>query len=238
MHVLLTDRLTCPRCGPGFGLILLARRVEERRVLEGDLGCANCRERFPIRAGLGDLRPAPRPPSDDADDLKPEEDEGRLVRLAALIGVARGPGQVVLVDGAARFAPGLARILEDVEVVAVHPGTRAWSEEPGVSRLVPGRNLPFHSGTLRGAALKGAGSTERLAEVCRVVAPLGRVVVLDAGAGSADLLEELGLSVLLEEAGVVVAAREGVAGPGPPPGAAPPGTGPLADGGGRLPVVP
>ena len=32
MHILLTDALTCPRCGPDFGLIVLAEGVEDRRV--------------------------------------------------------------------------------------------------------------------------------------------------------------------------------------------------------------
>ena len=30
MQLLLTDRLSCPRCGPGFGLILLADRLADR----------------------------------------------------------------------------------------------------------------------------------------------------------------------------------------------------------------
>lgn len=60
MHLLVTDRLSCPRCGPTFGLILLADDLRDRRVLEGALGCANCRERYPVRGGFGDLRPPPR----------------------------------------------------------------------------------------------------------------------------------------------------------------------------------
>ena len=46
MHILLTDVVTCPRCGPEFGLILLADRFEERRVMQGRLGCPNCREEY------------------------------------------------------------------------------------------------------------------------------------------------------------------------------------------------
>ena len=56
MHLLLTDRLTCPRCGPSFGLILLADRMNDRRVVDGVLGCPNCRDGFPVRDGFGDLR--------------------------------------------------------------------------------------------------------------------------------------------------------------------------------------
>lgn len=52
MHLTLTDKLTCPRCGPDSGLILLADRIRDRRVLEGSLDCADCMERYPIRGGL------------------------------------------------------------------------------------------------------------------------------------------------------------------------------------------
>ena len=54
MYILLTDALTCPRCGPEFGLLVLADRMEERRVIEGRLGCANCRSAFPIRDAAAD----------------------------------------------------------------------------------------------------------------------------------------------------------------------------------------
>ena len=55
MHLALTDRMICPRCGPGFGLILLAHEVRDRRILEGDLGCPNCRDQYPVRKGFADL---------------------------------------------------------------------------------------------------------------------------------------------------------------------------------------
>ncbi len=62
MNVLLTDHLVCPRCGPPFGLVLLARDVRDRRVRRGELGCSNCRDAFPVKNGFADLRPPPRDP--------------------------------------------------------------------------------------------------------------------------------------------------------------------------------
>jgi len=59
MNLVLTDVLACPRCGPPFGLILLADSMRERRVLEGVLGCPNCYGRYPVRGGLADLRAVP-----------------------------------------------------------------------------------------------------------------------------------------------------------------------------------
>ncbi|HWK89996.1 MAG TPA: Trm112 family protein, partial [Longimicrobium sp.] len=58
MHILLTDLLTCPRCGPEHGLVLLADRIEERRVVRGRLGCPNCRETYPVAGTVADLRVA------------------------------------------------------------------------------------------------------------------------------------------------------------------------------------
>lgn len=60
MNVALVDHLVCPRCGPPHGLLLLAHDVRDRRVHEGEFGCPNCRDRFPVVDGFGDLRPPPR----------------------------------------------------------------------------------------------------------------------------------------------------------------------------------
>ncbi|MBW3533907.1 MAG: hypothetical protein KY453_01605 [Gemmatimonadetes bacterium] len=118
MNVLLTDRLSCPRCGPEFGLILLAERTEKRRVLEGRMGCPNCRDRFPVSRGFGDLRAPPRsalPPVESLDAPPAEATE----RLRALLGVAEGPGNLALVGPVVAHAAGLAQRTPETEVVAV-----------------------------------------------------------------------------------------------------------------------
>lgn len=238
MHTLLTDRLACPRCGSAFGLILFAERVEERRVYRGSLGCPNCRDRYPVEDGFADLRPQPRTPLPDPVTLEritDPEDQGAL-RLAALIGVAEGPGHLFLAGDPVRFAPALGRMLDKIEVVAANPSVRAWDEEAGVSRIVVRDRIPLLPRSLRGVALDGEAAAELLDEAARTVAPRGRVVVVNAVPGTGERVRERGLSVILEEEGVVVGTREGVEGGGPPPGTTPPGTGPLADG--RLPVVP
>ncbi|MGH7444651.1 MAG: Trm112 family protein, partial [Longimicrobiales bacterium] len=126
MYILLTDILTCPRCGPEFGLILLADRMEERRVLAGVLGCANCREHYPITGGYGAFGSG-WPIETDA----PNDDAA--VRLAALLGVTEGPGFVLLVGAPATHAGALADMIPGLEVVAASDSARAWSERAGVS---------------------------------------------------------------------------------------------------------
>jgi uncharacterized protein YbaR (Trm112 family) len=182
MHLLVTDRLACPRCGPAFGLILLADRVEERRVLEGAFGCANCRERYPVRGGFGDFRIPPTGPLDaeaEAADPGSDDPEGAL-RLAALLGVPKGPGNLLLAGEPARQAERLVAMIEGIEVVALHPGLRDRPEAPGVSRAHAERTrgpLPFFDMTFRATALGEGWAPGRLEEAFRVTAPGGRVVV-------------------------------------------------------------
>lgn len=218
MHLLLTDRLACPRCGPEFGLILLADRMEERRVHEGRLGCPNCRDSFSVHGGFADLRAPPRGElapglagSDPgfgpgARPLEGKDAEG-AERVTALLGIARGPGTVALIGGPARYARYLVDRVTDLDAVVVDPATVAWAEHPAVSRIVSWPGLPFFSGVLRGVAADGRLGKALLFEAARAAAPKCRVVVLEADAEAPKVLEEAGLSILAAEAGTVVAAR-------------------------------
>lgn len=208
MHLRLTDRLTCPRCGPRFGLILLADRVSDQQVLEGRLGCSNCRDAFPVHDGFGDLRAPPRGAlgsgrAGGPGRVDPTESE----RVTALLGVPEGPGTLALVGSAARHAEAVAAAVGGVEVVAVDYDMAGWPETAHVSRMVARPGLPFFDRTLRGAAVDGGLGERWIREAARCVAPLSRVVVVAAPEGAARALEESGLSVLAAEAGTVVAAR-------------------------------
>lgn len=206
MFLPLTDSLTCPRCGPPYGLILLADRVVERRVLSGTLGCPNCRDRFQVRDGFGDLRAPPRRPLPPAP--APEAtDPDRGVRLAALLGVAEGPATVLLAGPVVALAGSLAATVPELEVVALGAALVGLREAPGVSRLVARPGLPFHSARLRGVVLDGEGVAPLLDEGARVLAPSARLVFLDTPAGVRERLAAAGLRLLLEQEGTLVAER-------------------------------
>lgn len=207
MHLLLTDRLVCPRCGPAFGLILRADRLENRRVLEGGLGCPNCRETYPVSGGVGDLRPPPRGPADAGDEAPPDAAEERLDVVHALLGVVEGPGHLLLQGTTARFAPGLVRRIPHIEVVTTHPAAVRREETPGVSRLRTGPVLPFSPRTFRGVLLERPEGRETLREAARLLGTEGRVVVLEADGDTAGHLMAAGLTVRLDDQGVVVAGR-------------------------------
>lgn len=209
MHLVLTDLLTCPRCGPGFGLILLANRIEERRVLDGLLGCANCREQYRVRNGAGDFGGPAALPSGEA----PAE---AVFRLGALLGVTSGPGFVLVAGPATAYARALTDLLEDIEVIAVpygEPGPDRGEEVDGgngsVSRLGVGARtrLPLATGKLPGVALTGAAAADLLEEGARVVSPVGRLVLDPAPPDAAARLAGAGMRVLAEEGATLVAVR-------------------------------
>ncbi|MBW3553836.1 MAG: hypothetical protein KY466_10000 [Gemmatimonadetes bacterium] len=199
MHVSLTDVLTCPRCGPGHGLILLPEAVRDRRVVSGFLGCADCRERYPVREGVADLS--------GGGDVGTGGgawggEGGEAVRLAGLLGLGEAQGVVLLAGPAAAAGRELSGLLEAVEVVVA--GTSA---EAGVSVLRVGGALPFQSAKLRGVALTGPAADLLLEEGARVLAPLARLLLDPAPADARERLAAEGLRVVAEEGGAVLASR-------------------------------
>ena len=200
MHILLTDLLTCPRCGPAFGLILLADRIADRRVLDGLLGCANCREKYSIAGGFADLGAGIGTRSGDASATDP-------IRLAALLGVTDGPGFVALIGGPAAHAGAIADMIPDIEIIAAADHARDWPERAGVSRLSVSERLPFANGKVRGVALGADGSDARLEEAARALAPLARLVLVEGGADAAERVRALGLTVLAQQGDTLVAVR-------------------------------
>ncbi|MDE0445035.1 MAG: hypothetical protein OXH96_00055 [Spirochaetaceae bacterium] len=231
MNVTLTDHLVCPRCGPPFGLVLLAREVRERRVHEGEFGCPNCRDRFPVEGGFGDLRPPPLGvgPGEEGGVAEVEEESGvggsegdprgvgdlqaSALRLGAALGVTGGPGLVVVSDGHRAEAAALARLVRGIEVVVVGWGGRGLSGD-GVSAFVTGPRLPLRDAVARGVVVEGGSGAGWWGECFRVVMPGGRIVITGATGEAREWVVAAGLVTLLDEGGMVVG---GVAAPGTGP---------------------
>ena len=207
MNPQLTERLICPRCGPGFGLVLRADQVEEGSVIDGFLGCSNCRVLYPVARGVADLRHPPRsrthgrargvrPPPPDASAAE-------TLRLAALIGVARGPASIAVAGNLAGRASGLASLLPDVEVVALAPRFD-FRPPPGASHLMASERLPLRDGSLAGIALTGSWAELLLDDAARCLARPGRIVLMGASPEGEQAFRSLGLEVLASEEGVLV----------------------------------
>ncbi len=214
MKLLLTDVLRCPRCGPEWGLILLADRIDdERRIEQGRLGCANCRSAYPIESGVLDLRLERAAKPSAGGTPASDHDADAAVRLAALLGLSAGGGRVVLRGFAAPVAAGVAALAPEVEVIELRAEASGDPARPEIEEVLSGRGFPFADRSLRGVALKGSADGQELAAASRVVVSGGRLVVEGGGSGAEGALCSLGAEILLSE-GEVVVARKGVA---PPP---------------------
>jgi uncharacterized protein YbaR (Trm112 family) len=208
LHITLTDVLTCPRCGPRHGLILLADRIEERRVLEGRLGCLNCREEFPIHRGRAEL--PGRSPECHFAAAGSSCTEEEAFRICAFLGITEGPALLLLAGEAAACAPRVVAIVPHVEAVTIARGSEHEPERGGVSRIAATDALPFRDAAMHGVAVSGALAPDTLRGLIRLLVPGARLVVLDADADTAVLLTGRGLDILLDEEGVVVASSPGL----------------------------
>jgi len=210
MHILLTDILSCPRCGPGFGLIVLAEGIEDRRVREGSLGCANCRQSFPVLEGVADLRHSASPPfpaevpGGAVGEGMPDTE--RSFRLAALLGATGSQSAVLVVEPTGRLAPGVAAVQEGTHVVGMSGSPPLRHASEGVlSRILAGGRIPVRSHSLRGVAFAGVDTRPLLGEAARILMPRGRLVIDPAPAGLSSALRQEGFLIRLEQDGVVVA---------------------------------
>ena len=217
MNVLLVDYLACPRCGPAFGLVLLARELQDRRVRTGLLGCPNCRDEFPVKDGFGDLRPPfRRPPAQTAESAAHPATPSRSaprdlpLRIAAALGVTEGPGVIVMSASHVGAAEALARAAPAFEVAVVgSPARGSAGASPlsvGVSPMAVGETLPFRSGVLRGVARAANDAIPSPAETARVLAPGARVVVTGADFGTRAVWEKAGLRTVADDGETIVLA--------------------------------
>jgi uncharacterized protein YbaR (Trm112 family) len=203
MHLVLTDALVCPQCGPGEGLIVLAERMENRRVLEGALGCPGCRRQYPIRGGLVDLRtdPGAEPAVHYVELASPD-----ALALAALLGLTEGRGYALLLGSAAARAGALSALVPGLALIAVGPAA-GHEEQAGVNRVLVDAVLPLRDRSMRGVVL-GAGAPAHLGnEALRVLAIGGRLVISTALSGAEEMAHAVAVRELARAGDHIVVVR-------------------------------
>jgi uncharacterized protein YbaR (Trm112 family) len=212
MHLSLSDLLTCPRCGPAHGLVLMPEVVRDRRVEAGVLGCPNCRERYAIRGGvaeLGVLEEVTNPGIHASEGWDGGWDgEAWAVRLGGLLGLEGVTRGVILVGGPASAGAGrLEGLVEGVEVVVVRRGEAGGGGGGGVRVGVgAGAGVPFRTGSMRGVALTG-WATSLAEEGLRVLGPGARLLLEPAGGGVRERVAAAGATVVLDEGETLVVMR-------------------------------
>ncbi|NIN71208.1 MAG: hypothetical protein GTO46_04575 [Gemmatimonadetes bacterium] len=205
MYFELTDLLTCPGCGPGFGLVLLVHEVEERRVIRGWLGCPNCRNDFPVENGVADLR---REPGASGAARPAYEEEELALKVVALSGLSDGHDYLLLDERLAHAAAAVIEMAPELEVIIVRTTSDDSAERHGISRVLSDAPFPLVEYRLRGVAIAPGGNRELVAAAARHVSTGGRLVMFDATDIDLDEVERVGLAVVAAEGGTVVAERK------------------------------
>jgi uncharacterized protein YbaR (Trm112 family) len=200
VYLVLTDILSCPRCGPEQGLIVLSHRMVDRRILEGRLGCPICESQYPIHSGVADLRTEP------ADAQASETRAHTALELAALMGVAQGPGFALISGGTPRLAAELAETVADLEWIALGGNLEAQPEREGVNRLaVDSANVPVRARSVRGAIVLDRGRSLR--DIVRALRPAARLVLAQPDDAMIAELSELGMRIIARNDALLVAER-------------------------------
>jgi uncharacterized protein YbaR (Trm112 family) len=201
----LTDLLACPRCGPGFGLVLVVEEAEGRRVKRGWLGCPNCSHDFPVENGVADLREEPAAPGAPRPAF---QDDELALKIVALSGLANERGYLLLDERLAHAAVAVVELAPELEVIVVRSTPDDSAEQHGISRVLSDTHFPLAEYRLRAVAIAPAANRELVAAAARRVIAGGRLVLFDATDVDLDEVERAGLTVVAAEGGTLVAERK------------------------------
>ena len=171
MFIELTEHLRCPQDHAEVHCVLATVTMKGRDVLQGTLGCPECRREYLIRDGAVHFGGAPVP----VDHPSPAPDAGTV---QALLGLMSPGGFVALVGSAARFSGPLSELIGEVHFVAIDPPPDV-QPDASLSLLFSEGMIPLRTSVMRGVVLGGEYARDPwLADAGRVVLPGLRVLVL------------------------------------------------------------
>lgn len=188
MFIELVDVLRCPKPHEESWLVLSASRMQERHVIEGELGCHVCQAHYRIRSGVAVFGQ----PIERAARISRSAPVDDAMKMAALLGLAEPGGLVIAMGETAVLAPTLEMLIADTQILSINPSALivgSLSAGP-LSALMTTAPLPLSNGCSRAVAIDEAHSApELLAEAVRVLRSRGRLVIPSAVALPAGVTE-------------------------------------------------
>ena len=175
MFIELVDSLRCLEPHEETWLVASVSRMDGRDIVDGTLGCPICRREYPIRQSVGWFMSDSRAATGRLTPVRAADDDDRLMRAAALLGLADAGGIVALGGPWTEVANRLPALgVAHVVVLNAAPSDEHPQE---VSALVVDDRLPFRQGGLRGVALGGDTATSTLvSSAATVLRSRGRLV--------------------------------------------------------------
>jgi uncharacterized protein YbaR (Trm112 family) len=168
----LVDVLRCPTPHEETWLVLASKRLIDRDVMEGTLGCPVCAVEYPILDGIARFdHGAPQLTEGAA------ANEAEALRLAALLNLADPRGYAVLVGATGALGP-LVATMTDVQLVLVNPpsGIGMGLGVSGLTTPAGSAMLPLAAGSARAVALDVHASIELAATAVELLGSGGRLV--------------------------------------------------------------
>ncbi len=164
--------MRCTSAHADSWLVAHADTVENRRVVEGTLGCPVCHVERAVRGGVAwwSGEPAAVVP-----DPRPDLAGDPLMRAGALLGLQESPLPFLLCGAAGLAANGLVA-LADAPLVLLDPPDDRAAPFTTIVRGAP--SVPLGAQSVRGALLEGAWASEptRVAGIVAALSFRGRLV--------------------------------------------------------------
>lgn len=222
MFLELAEALDCPSCRSSVGLVAFATETQDRRVIQGWLGCPLCELEFPIDGGSIDFSgiAGPAVATEVESDGKVSFESGecipptvplqwaespsdQVVRLAAMLGLGDRDGMVLLLGPSlSSSAVQLTKLAERIEVLCWFDSRKSVESLMTLEELVTGVNpmvgalvgsWPFRTGSLNGIALLSPVISD-LPEVERCAGQGARLVVINPTEDDVVALGERGFT--------------------------------------------
>lgn len=169
MFIELIDLLRCPVDHEESWLVAAFAKMDQRFVIEGQLGCPVCSATYQIRAGVAEFAGAPA----WSKGMRPVAGADEAVRFAAMLGLIR-PGSAAVLHGSAGVNAASIAEMTGARIIVVNSLAPAGeSERVGV--VTAASRLPVAAGSLDGIVVE-TSSDQAIGEALRVVRPGGRIV--------------------------------------------------------------
>jgi uncharacterized protein YbaR (Trm112 family) len=172
MFIELIDTLRCPQAHADSWLVASSLRTVGRHIVDGALGCPECKATYAIRDAVVCFADTDR--RTVASDVTDDD----VFRLAAQLHLVEAPGAIVLTGAWGAYAAPLVRTLPTLQLFAVNASVPLPLDERISALSVAQGVLPLAASSVRGVALDAhhAGAA-MLDAASRVVRTGGRLVV-------------------------------------------------------------
>ncbi len=168
MFIELIDLLRCPVDHEDSWLVAAFTRIDQRFVIEGQLGCPVCSATYLIRGGVAEFAGPPAP----SEEFEPAAGADEAARVAAMLGLTRPGSVAVLCGSSGAVAPAVAEMTGSRIIVANPLAAEGATERVGV--VTASSRLPVAPGSLDGIVVESS-SDQAIGEALRVLKPGGRI---------------------------------------------------------------